>query len=240
MRYSTCKMTSDTAIARLAIFFGGLVALGCGDNAAPEVTLPCVRRWSVTDTRVNPGLAVQVEGGALTIALPLAADELVFVGHQGALTGDFEAAFDFEVFAPGHTAAYLHATIGLQDPNLIDVPFVGAGIGVDDGETDVRALLVYHDEGRTRFDLVLTRAVAGTLRIGRTGREITLTASVSSGETATISAQVSDAPARIGLQFASGADDVATGDASVKITDFRVEGGGSAVTTDHFDCDSLL
>lgn len=230
-------MTSHAAIARLAVALGSLVALGCGDGVPAQH--PCVQRWSVSDTHTNPELAVQVAGGALTIALPLAVDEAVFVGHDGALTGDFVATFDFEVFTPGDTAAYLHAAISLDDPNLIDVPFVGVGIGVDDGQTDVRALLVYHDEGRTRFDLALTQAVEGTLRIVRTGRMITLTATVPSGESATISGQVSDAPARIGLQFASGTDQKATGDASVRITDFRVEGGGGAVTTDHFDCDSL-
>jgi hypothetical protein len=218
---------------------GGQPVVGLGVDAGSAPPLPCVRRWTVTDTRANPELAVKVAGGAMTIALPLAADEAILVGHDGALTGDFEAAFDFEVFAPGATSAYLHAALSLDDPNLLDVPFVGTGIGVDDGETDVRSLLVYHDESRTRFDLVLTRAAEGTLRLARAGRKITLTATTSSGETATISGLVSDAPARIGLQFASGSDDAATGDASVRITDFRVEGGGGAVTTDHFDCDSL-
>jgi hypothetical protein len=249
-------MTRALAIARMSVLVGlvGLATVGCGESkavgldAGPDDAgadgndgLPaCVRRWTVTDSRVNPGLDVKVTGGALAIALPLAADELVFVGHEGALTGDFEVSFDFAVFAPGTTSAYLHATLGLQDPNLIDVPFVGAGIGVNEGQTDVRALLVYHDEGRTRFDLALTRATEGTLRLARIGRAITLTASVPSGETATIAAQVSDAPAYVGLQFASGSRDDATGDASVEITDFRVQGGGGAVTTDHFDCDSLL
>jgi hypothetical protein len=248
-------MTRAVAIARLFAVVCGFVAPGCsgspasavdaGDDAAAgdadvDGTLACVRRWTVTDTRVNPDLNVKVTDGALEIALPLAADELVFVGHAGALKGDFDAWFDFEVFAPGNTSAYLHAALGLDDPNLIDVPFVGTGIGVTEGETDVRALLVYHDEGRTRFDLMLTRATEGTLHIARTGRVIALTASVPSGEAATVTAQVSDAPARIGLQFASGSRDAVPGDASVKITDFRVQGGGGDVTSDHFDCDSLL
>lgn len=216
-----------------------LGALGCGGGAAGGPTA-CPALWSVTDSRGNPGLDVQVADGALSIAAPLEADELISVSRESQLTGDFHAAFDFEAFSPGGASTYLHMTLDLDDPNLLDVPFVGSGVGVNDGETDVRALLVYHDESRTRFDLVLTPATSGTLLISRVGRSITLSASVPSGEAATLTAEVSDAPTRIGLQFANGSKDTPAGDASVRITDFRVTGGGGDVTTDHFDCDSLL
>jgi hypothetical protein len=42
------------------------------------------------------------------------------------------------------------------------------------------------------------------------------------------------------LQFSNAATEGAPADASVRITEFRIEGGGGVVTTDHFDCDSLL
>jgi hypothetical protein len=162
------------------------------------------------------------------------------VSREGKLTGDFDAAFDFEAFTPGGASTYLHMTLDLDDPNLLDVPFVGSGIGVNEGQTDVRALLVYHDESRTRFDLVLTPATSGTLLISRVGRSMTLRATVPSGDAATLTADVSDAPTRIGLQFANGSKDAPTTGASVRITDFRVTGGGGVVTSDPFDCDSLL
>lgn len=227
-------MTRVGAIALAAVTLG--LGCGSGNGAAPT----CARNWSVTDSRSNPDLVVAIEGGALSIGAPLAADELVSVVREGTLTGDFTVEIDFEAFTPGVAAAYLHATLDLDDPNLIDVPFVGAGIGVNEGQTDVRALLVYHDESRTRFDLAFTPSTAGTLRIARVGREMTLTASGLSGELAEVVAQVSDSPTRIGLQFANGATGGVPADASVKITDFRIEGGGGLVTTDHFDCDSLL
>jgi hypothetical protein len=220
------------AIALAAVTLG----IGCGDGS-PAAPPMCARSWSVTDSRSNPGLEVAVADGALSISAPLDADELISVFRDGKLTGDFAVEIDFEAFTPGSTSAYLHATLDLDDPNLLDVPFVGTGIGVNEGQTDVRALLVYHDESRTRFDLALTPSTAGTLRIERVARMMTLTASVLSGEIATITAQVSDAPTRIGLQFANGEG---AGPASVKITDFRIQGGGGLVTSDPFDCNSLL
>jgi len=232
------------AIARAVIALGALAAAGCGGRTAlsggrSDGGSACPAHWSVSDTHANPALAVAIGGGALTIAAPLAGDELVYVVHDGHLTGDFEVAFDFDVFAPGQSAAYLQATLGLRDPNLADVPYIGAGIGVDDGATDVRTMFVYHDETRTRFDLALTDAAAGTLRLARAGRRITLDATVASGATATVSEDVSDAPASIGVQFASGSTTAPTDDASVRLTEFRVTGGGGAVAPDPFDCDSL-
>jgi hypothetical protein len=227
-------MTRVGAIALAAV----TACLGCGGGTGAAPT--CARAWSVTDSRDNPGLAVAIDGGALSIAAPLAADELVSVVREGVLEGDFTLEIDFDAFAPGTTSAYLHATLDLDDPNLIDVPFVGAGIGVNEGQTDVRALLVYHDESRTRFDLAITPSTAGTLRIARVGREMVLTATGQSGELAEVTAQVSDAPTRVGLQFSNAATEGAPADASVRITEFRIEGGGGVVTTDHFDCDSLL
>jgi hypothetical protein len=213
-----------------------------GRDVTGDATLEgvCARHWRVSDTRANPGLAVAIAGGALTIALPLAGDELVAVVHDGTLVGDFDVAFDFEAFMPGATAAYLQATAHVDtasDPP--DSPLIGTGVGVDDGSTNLRALFLYQDPTATRFDLAPTRAVKGTMRLARTGATIVLTSTTPSGETATASADVSSTPATLGVQFASGASATPTADASVRLTDFRATGGGG-FPSDAFDCDSLL
>ncbi|MDB4981013.1 MAG: hypothetical protein JWM82_1765 [Myxococcales bacterium] len=243
-------MSNVAASARLTVLLGGLVAAGCGgasvvagpaNDAGGDVTveaLPaCPRHWRVSDTRLNPGLAVAIGEGALSIALPLAGDELVAVVHDGVLVGDFDAAFDFEAFMPGATAAYLQATVHVDTAS--DSPLIGTGVGVDDGSTNLRALFLYKDQASTRFDLAPTRAIKGTMRVARTGSTIVLTSTAPSGETATTSADVSPTPAVIALQFASGASGTPTSDASVRLTDFRVSGGGD-FPSDTFDCDSLL
>jgi hypothetical protein len=203
-------------------------------DATPEAA--CARHWRVSDTRANPGLAVTIADGALTIALPLAGDELVAVVHDGTLVGDFDVAFDFEAFMPGATAAYVQATAHVD--TVSDSPIIGTGLGIDDGTTNLRALFLYKDPAATRFDLAPTRAVEGTMRLARTGATIVVTSTTPSGETATASAVVSPTPATLGVQFASGASGTATADASVRLIDFRATGGG--FPSDTFDCDSLL
>jgi hypothetical protein len=243
-------MLNDVARVRLAVLLAGLAAAGCGGgalvsggaearDAGGEARASCPRHWTVSDTKTNPELAVTVADGALTIALPLAGDELVAVVHDGTLMGDFAVEVDFEAFMPGATAAYVQVAARVDVPAPGESPLIATGIGVDDGTLDLRALLLYTDPAATRFDLALTRAVQGTLRFARSGPTIVLTATTPSGESASVTSDVSPAPVTIGLQFASGANAAPTAFASVRLTDFRVVGGGG-LAGDTFDCDSLL
>jgi hypothetical protein len=243
-------MTTTVATFRLAVLLGALAAMGCGGGAViggvprrdggseTEGPASCPRGWTVSDTKAHLTPAVAIADGALTIAVALQGDELVAITHDGALTGDFDVAFDFEAFMPGATAAYLQAAARVDDPALSDSPLIGTGIGVDDGVKDLRALFLYKEPAASRFDLALTAGVTGTMRLARTGKMIVATSTATSGEVATIAADVSAAPVAIGLQFASGASARPTADASVRLTDFRVTGGGG-LPGDTFDCDSL-
>ncbi|MCA9677993.1 MAG: hypothetical protein H6709_09515 [Kofleriaceae bacterium] len=217
----------------------GALALGaCGDDEvttdAPVAGVDaraidargCLSLWKV---RADVGAGAAITGGALVLtATDMDAGSALEVTQTG-LTGDFDATFTVSDFTAAGTGAFVQAAVSeaVAQPTQIftaglgTFPTVGLGVA---------------DQPSGTADLQATALTAATLRFQRTGSDVTVTATAADA-TASITGTSNAATLQLGVQLGSNMGAV-TGDTRAVIDGFVVTGAG--VTSDTFDCDSLL
>jgi hypothetical protein len=220
-----------------------LACVACGDDGAGTAdaandasavdAVECARVWSVNLR--HAGSSATVANGALTLSDTNTEPGSALEVEQAGVTGDFDLAFSFAGWTAAGTGAFFQAGIGSDVP--VQTRFVVGGIGtfpiVGVGVAE------QPDTGDPAAQLAATTAVAGSVRYRRTGSTLTATATTSDATAEIVLTDFSEDPLKVGVQLGSNMGTVA-GVTTVDVTEFTISGGGTTVTDDSFDCDSLI
>lgn len=205
----------------------------CNTQKVADVLNICNKKWAVVKNTDKTHAVI--ENGALRIyADSLKSDAPISV-NQVNVKGDFEATATFEGFNPGTSSALfqLMASTTANPPNVALANVTAASVVVSTVTPAVNDAKGFVNSTQV--------PLSGTFTIKRTGTKVTITSYVNYAtgtQTATITDAVyTDADITIGFQLGTGNN---TGPVSVKVTDFKITGGGSLVASDSFDCNSLL
>ena len=204
----------------------GAIADGAVDAA---IDAGCVKRWTKQLTVPGANASATVSGGALIVRSTNTAAGSPLDVVQSGLSGDFDATFTFEAFVAGGTGGLVQAGVSAGPTNVAI-----AGIG-SFPTVGISAAFVQPAGGPS--DIKASTGTAGTMRIQRTGSNLTVT-TIAGGVTATATRTFTTGDLNIGVQIGSNMGTVAS-EISIRITDFAITGGGSAVKSDDFSCDSL-
>jgi len=193
---------------------------------------PCDPLW-IVESSGGPDVIATIEGGALVVsARDIAAAATPISVYQTGLSGDFEGGFFYEMFDASAPGAFAQAAVGLGLPDYAvagigTVPVVGVGAAV------------FHPGMSPPSMSVPSAATSGYMRFKRTGTTLDVTVGAGA-DTAMVSDTLVGDDLRIGIQVGNSGADPAGGVTSVRITEFRMSGGGGVVMADSFDCDTLL
>lgn len=211
-------------------------ALDAGDDDAGSVDAGqdagvCNQVW-VVESSGGPDVAAMVEAGSLVVsARNIAPGTAPIAVYQANLTGDFEGGFFYDMFDAAGPGAYAQAVVGL---GMTDYAIAGVGtvpsIGV--------GAAVFHPGSPPATMVTPTSATAGFMRFKRTGDVLEVTSSAGA-DMALVTDVLVGGPLRIGIQIGNSGTDMVGGVTLVRLTDFRMSGGGGEVTSDSFDCDSI-
>jgi hypothetical protein len=188
----------------------------------------CTQVWTV---EADTGTSASIAGGELTLTGTGLTGSALEVYRDG-LTGDFDVSFTIENFAAGGTGAFIQAGVSApmpQPPRLLTTAFgTFPTVGVSAA-----------DQPGGQVDLQATNVRVGTLRFVRTGTTVTLTAAALAGPTATATATgFATQPLRLGVQLGNNSGTV-TPVSTARLAAFTVT-SGTGVSSDTFDCDSLV
>lgn len=205
----------------------------CNPQKAADVLNICNKKWAVI--KDTDKTYAKIENSSLRMyADSLKANAPISV-NQVKVKGDFEATATFSDFNPGQSSALFQMMASTTDdsPNVALANVTAASVLVSTVTPAVNDTKGFVNTNKT--------PLSGTFTIKRTGTKVTLTSTVNYGtgtQSATIADAVyTDADITIGFQLGTGND---TGAVSVKVSDFKITGGGNLVSSDSFDCNSLL
>lgn len=226
-----------------------LVFFGCGDDggsggadATPTADAPvaadgatqtdatgCPELWTV-DIQPNQTASATITNGALELSSSNTMQGGAVEVYQTGLTGDFEVSFEFTGWTAGGTGAFTQAAVApdVAMPSEFWVAGIGTfptvGIGAARQPTGAA-------------DSAATALTAGTITFSRDGTDLTATVTTAD-QTATATGTFAASPLRVGVQLGSNMGTVAA-PSSIRIEGFTVV-SGTGVSSDTFDCDSLI
>jgi hypothetical protein len=213
-------MTRAGTLALCAVLGCTVLPKNEGDAAV------CAAIWKRTPLVPGASATATVETGALVLRARNMSGAVLYVGQTN-LTGDFRVTFDYESFTPGGAGAYVRAAVS-DDASGIFAAAAVTSTGVTAG---------LHGLGSDVDTKSATLTQRGTFVLARTGSSMTVTAT-NGTTTATKTAGFANTPARIGVEIGTDGATV-SGDTSIRITAFSIEGGGGAVRGDAFECNSV-
>ncbi len=154
------------------------------------------------------------------------------------MEGDFEASFTFDSFSSGGEGGFFQVAISHVDSGdraiggMGTVTPIAAGLQIGGGFD-----LTDHEGAQNWIPSGATSGIASIVRIGN---ELTISVDTDENDVS-ISDTLAGDGLTIGVQIGNNHPDTAlTGTTSVQVTGFVIAGGGGSVTSDTFDCDSVL
>jgi hypothetical protein len=215
---------------------GGRVALGCAE-------------WGLLSAPGNPTSATVVDG-ALLLERPDEAETpsdpfyrfADLAVNQGGLSGDFEITVEWQDFQPGGAVGFVGAQVKagvwwVGSPGAQALATVGQGTATaqivqDDGPEEFN---INYLEPRPSTESLV--GASGTFHISRSGTFVFVKTTVN-GQTvsAASSEPFIEEPLALFLAIGNSDFDEGMGDASIRITNVTVVGGGGLVESDDFSC----
>lgn len=209
---------------------GGAIDAAGSDGGGVDAPVDAPGCPSLWTTRAATGAGALIQGGALVLSasnIPVGAALEVY---QVGFGGDFDVTFAVEAFTAGGAGAFVQAAVSedvAQPPKLLTAGFVTSPAA------GVRAA----DQPNGTSDVQATAATAGELRLVRQGATVTITATAGD-TTATTTGNLAASPLRVGVQLGSTQQGTIGPTTTARIAGFTVA-GGTGVTADPFDCNSL-
>ncbi len=153
--------------------------------------------------------------------------------YQASLKGDFKAVFTIDQFVVASSGSGVHAYVG----DTAEATEIAVASLFDTGGLHIKVSITH--DGSPQEDSAGTSGTSGTITFQRAGPLLSVVASIG-GVDKTLSSVFSTSDLRVGIALQgpyNAPDPPASG--SVHVTDFQVTGGGDAVVSDTFDCNSV-
>jgi hypothetical protein len=210
-----------------AIAFIGL-AISC---TTPE---DCVEKWSLND-RAPGATNIFIDDKQFELSLQFSNwAGLAAEVYQSNIGGNFSVITEYRNFQTGSAAPEPYVALCIWDPTLPDTILDTTVVEVGLMRNRLYAMTTLGD---TSFKV--TNATAGSLRMARTGANVTVIATAGL-DTVIASGPYSGMPRRIG--FRMGTKDstlISTGTTGVKISLFEVVTSNGSIRRDDFNCNSF-
>ena len=222
-----------------------LILFNCCDKVA-DATGVCPKKWLSVKPISGANAKAEISNGALVLSADSLKAGINLTVNQSSVAGDFEAEATFEGFNPGvqldmTTAFFQFSAIPMASGEIANTGISNVSGGSVSG-------IFAGNESNAQTFANKEGSLSGTLKMKRTGTSLTVTTIVNSKsmldgstiQTVSTATKADYGSSNINIGFQFGAVNTVNQKVSVKVTNFKITGGGILATSDTFDCNSLL
>lgn len=211
-----------------------------------DATGVCAKKWISAKTLTGSTATATVNNGALLLSAPNLKAGINITVNQASVSGDFEAEATFEDFTPG-----VQADITSSFFQFVAIPMDQSQIAntaISNITGALASSIFASAENDPKPFANKEGNLSGTVKLKRVGSTFTITTIVNSKsmldgstvQSVSTATKTDFGTTNLNIGFQLGALQDVNKSIQVKITNFKITGGGALVSSDSFDCNSLL